>query len=179
MSTYKCQHEAFVIKKRTWMTTGKNMVDKSNLFSIRLKLWTKQCNDWLKPPYAGVCPNAVDPVAFCGATTHTERSHKNLNLKDFHITLIMMLMILSSNDNNDNDLFVCQGLADGEPEMDFSGFSFHPFSWTRHQSNLVQHTLFSELIFIVYNSRIYLKQPRSRRTYVVYITHNYCSSWEK
>ena len=46
------------------------------------------------------------------------------------------------NDNNDNDLFVCQGLADGEPEMDFSGFSFHPFSWIGHQSNLVQHTFF-------------------------------------
>ena len=28
MNTYKCQHEAFVIKKRTWMTTGKDMVDK-------------------------------------------------------------------------------------------------------------------------------------------------------
>ena len=136
---YKCQHEAFVSRsvlvwqqESTWLTNE----------IISAVDWNYEpSNDCWKPPYAGVCPNAVDPVTFCGATTHTERSHKNLNLKDFHITLIMMLMILSSNDNNDNDLFVCQGLADGEPEMDFSGLSFHPFPWTRHQSNLVQHII--------------------------------------
>ena len=119
-------------QERTWLTNE----------IISAVDWNYEpSNDCWKPPYAGACSNTVDPVTFCGATTHTERSHKNLNLKDFHITLIMMLMILSSNDNNDNDLFVCQGLADGEPEMDFSGFSFHPFSWTRHQSNLVQHII--------------------------------------
>jgi len=47
------------------------------LLSARASHWARA---ELRPPYAGVCPNAVDPVTFCGATTHTERSHKNLNL---------------------------------------------------------------------------------------------------